>query len=1838
MREQTHKILKTLFIYMLVISMMLSSLVGSWDVMAEEKPLQKPTLDPVSIGAKVVSGKGLIKSGQRKAKKAVCNIIVTVKDASDVEKETKTFTINYTEKDPKGNAWSVTLDNPVEAGYKVYAKQELVGTEKEISGEVFVVVQKLFSAEYTKEDNTLKITMPEIEVWSEDIDVLEDDAIEDIVNAFKTENNKLPDVRENNFEGNLYKPKDDKDKTKAIDVAGNGKSIKVTFSDKSTLTLDISGKVTVNQITEESNSPDIDKIKVVDGKITGKISGGEENKKDQFKRARVTIVKFIEGKPTSFCTDQGCSYDKNSAKELATVDVNPDTGEFEYTIQDTPIFQTLEYGKDIGVVVKEYRKKNNCSTTTPELVIPNVGVRDPKKLTKEEKKTIEEAIRKANTTENGTSKLPDWTVNNIPSYIEFDKDGNIKIINPANVDGDWTENYTKFVPKRNDDGSIKLKKDQKPEKTVEPKEVLTNLAPNQPTVSYKKETGEITVTPDKADTDAKTIKVTYKDPEGNTKTETATKGEDGKWKVVPPEGGESKIKVDENTGIVIIKDSDIQNKTNVSATVTDEGGIAANDTDKKTSDNKSEQIKIYPKKPVITVDGTTGDVTITPIDKDNDKVAKKMDITYTPAGKDETKTVTVERDGEGKLKLPEGTDFKVSEDGKSITITNDKIKSKTNITAKTNDGDTTEKLESEVETKNVPDKTAPQPPKVEIDTGDGTAHITPPTDPDVKTIEVKYPGADGNEKKFTATKTDTGWEISGDSGVNFEMSGYISIPYDKLKKADTITATAKDQDGNVSKQGTDISLPPAPTAKESEGVITVTPPENTPAVNGMEITYTPDGSEETKTFKVVKDNDDKWKIDGDTPDGVTVNENGTVTIANGTAKEKTKVTAISSIDTNKKSLEKGEATVTESKAPEAPTVKVQDNGSVTITPKNKGETTVTVTYKDKDGNDKTATATKGKNGKWTVVGTNGEEINEDSGVITIPSGNTNPGDRVKATASKGSKTSEEGKDLTKPAPPTVTPEQESGNVTITPPTKGNVDGMIIKYKKSDGTDGTIKVKKGDGGTWTFEGENPDTEGVEVNGQSGVVSIKKGHAKEKTPVTADSTIETLQTPDKNQGEQPALVPDKTAPNPPTVKVEDNGNVTITPPTDEDTTKVTVTYKDKDGNEKTAIATKGDDGWKMGKAENGENVDSNGVITLAKGSYKTEQPVTAYGNDNVDNKSTDDSKIPVEVTFDVNGGTKTIDGSILAKGGNFVLPAIFESEYYPLNKEFAGWQIDDETELKQANASITVSKNTKIKAVWKDIEYKVTFNGNTGTGSMDEKLVKKGNEYELPANGFTAPEGKEFDGWMVGTEKKAVGDKITINADTEVKAIWKNISPNPNPEPQPGPGPEPQPEPTPDPGQPQTIKAPKVTVDTATGDLIITPPAGENVKSVTVNYKDPSDADKTATVEKSSDKWSLTAEATNGENADKDTGVITIPKGKYKLGAAVKAYANNKSDQKSGEVEATPLEVSFDVNGGTKRVESSIALKDQYYVLPAIYELPEYMYTAPEGKEFAGWEVDGETKPAKTSIKITENTVLKAVWKDKGQDSNSKPNQPVPQVDSYNPWWPIWFGSSEVKPATPVAPVKPAVEMERGIHRKYLYGYKDHTVRPEGLITRAEAAALIARLAELDMSNNMKPNFKDTKSAWYNTAINAVVAKNLMFADKDGDFRPNEPITRGEFARALFFIDKKNNAVAPFADVKGHVYEEAINQAYGNDRIKGYPDGTFKPDATITRAEAATILNNYADRNVTFKGMVEVHKDVVKFTDINESHWAYYEIMEAANTHEYQREKGTIPETWLEIKDK
>ena len=229
-----------------------------------------------------------------------------------------------------------------------------------------------------------------------------------------------------------------------------------------------------------------------------------------------------------------------------------------------------------------------------------------------------------------------------------------------------------------------------------------------------------------------------------------------------------------------------------------------------------------------------------------------------------------------------------------------------------------------------------------------------------------------------------------------------------------------------------------------------------------------------------------------------------------------------------------------------------------------------------------------------------------------------------------------------------------------------------------------------------------------------------------------------------------------------------------------------------------------------------------------------------------------------------------------------------------------------------------------------------------------------------------------------------------------------------------------------------------------------------------------------------------------------------------------------------------------------------------------------------------------------------------------------------------------GGYWIIPWNPTTPSEEAPKHETAIHKLYIYGYEDSTFRPEGNMTRAEAAAMIARLQGLDLSNKARPDFMDVRSGWYNAAINAVVNAGYMKGYPDGTFRPDGKITRAEFAQMIKAIDKANSATAPFADVKGHWAEAAINQAYANDRIAGYPDGTFRPNDQITRAEAVTIFNKLYDRHVEEPGIADVKSRLVEFNDINRGHWAYFQVVEASNTHEFYRtEKGKVDETWVRV---
>lgn len=220
------------------------------------------------------------------------------------------------------------------------------------------------------------------------------------------------------------------------------------------------------------------------------------------------------------------------------------------------------------------------------------------------------------------------------------------------------------------------------------------------------------------------------------------------------------------------------------------------------------------------------------------------------------------------------------------------------------------------------------------------------------------------------------------------------------------------------------------------------------------------------------------------------------------------------------------------------------------------------------------------------------------------------------------------------------------------------------------------------------------------------------------------------------------------------------------------------------------------------------------------------------------------------------------------------------------------------------------------------------------------------------------------------------------------------------------------------------------------------------------------------------------------------------------------------------------------------------------------------------------------------------------------------------------------------------VEPIDTREVNEHKAYMFGYTDGTVRPNGYITRAEAAALVTRLLGLDtFASAAEPAFTDTPSSWYNKAINAAVNRGIMKGYPDKSFRPNAPITRAEFTQMISTIDNKPYGVAPFADVVGHWAERPIGSEYQAGRIKGYPDGTFRPNAFITRAEAVVILNKIFERNYdAMSAMNAKNKEYIKrFIDLAPSFWGFNDMVEATNTHLFKRRvKGAVQEDWTEVK--
>ena len=175
--------------------------------------------------------------------------------------------------------------------------------------------------------------------------------------------------------------------------------------------------------------------------------------------------------------------------------------------------------------------------------------------------------------------------------------------------------------------------------------------------------------------------------------------------------------------------------------------------------------------------------------------------------------------------------------------------------------------------------------------------------------------------------------------------------------------------------------------------------------------------------------------------------------------------------------------------------------------------------------------------------------------------------------------------------------------------------------------------------------------------------------------------------------------------------------------------------------------------------------------------------------------------------------------------------------------------------------------------------------------------------------------------------------------------------------------------------------------------------------------------------------------------------------------------------------------------------------------------------------------------------------------------------------------------------------------------YINGYPDGTFRPGKSMTRAEAASILAKLQRLPLTDSGKPAFSDA-NGWYNAVINAVVKAGYMKGYPDGSFKPDKPITRAEFATMLSHFMSAKTASNPFTDAKGNWAQEAIDKAYAQGIIKGYEDNTFRPAADVSRAEAVAMVN----RTFNIKKAGDVKNP---FTDVSPSHWAYDDILAAVS---------------------
>ena len=303
---------------------------------------------------------------------------------------------------------------------------------------------------------------------------------------------------------------------------------------------------------------------------------------------------------------------------------------------------------------------------------------------------------------------------------------------------------------------------------------------------------------------------------------------------------------------------------------------------------------------------------------------------------------------------------------------------------------------------------------------------------------------------------------------------------------------------------------------------------------------------------------------------------------------------------------------------------------------------------------------------------------------------------------------------------------------------------------------------------------------------------------------------------------------------------------------------------------------------------------------------------------------------------------------------------------------------------------------------------------------------------------------------------------------------------------------------------------------------------------------------------------------------------------------KAASSGGGYSSGGGSSSSKYTLHYESNGGT-------SYKDESYSSGTTVTLDK----APvrESYTFTGWYADKALTDKITNVKMTGNKTVYAGWKATG----------VPDM------------------------------LNGDDHDAYVIGYPDGNVHPQGNISRAETATIFFRLLKADTrdGNLTAENvFADVVNGkWFNKAVSTMAKLGIVKGRSAETFAPDAPITRAEFAAICArFNTKPTNTSNSFSDISGHWAEAEIERAVAFGWIAGYPDGTFRPDTYITRAEAMTMINRVLCR------MPQDEKDLLRtmvvWPDNKPTDWYYLAVQEATNSHEFER-KSAVNEKWTKL---